>query len=421
MDQEMSLDMEELNKRRVERHLRRQQMNAKKRRKRTISMVAASLLLIALGAGVFFLLRMEEQAEPETQQQVTHSGDVASAEDTVIHLVAAGDVNVTDSIVASGGAEYDYTNTFLDVAHLLAEGDITVANFEGNLCGSPYGSTSRSAPQSLMDVLGRSGVDLVQLANSYSINQGISGLQATIQGVKDAGMEPLGVYADERAYKAGKGYTIKEVEGIKIAFVAFTKGMDGMTLPKGSEHCVNVLYSDYDSTYQDIDTKAIHAVLDAVEAEKPDLTVAMLHWGSEYNDTISKTQKSIVSMMQERGVDAILGTHPHYVQQMTYDPETGNFVAYSLGDLLSDGSRSGTEYSVILNLEITKSDGNTKITGYTYTPIFTVAERGSTIRSVRIAESMNAYDSNYLKRVTESTYNAMIYALQRIEARIKGE
>ena len=106
---------------------------------------------------------------------------------------------------------------------------------------------------------------------------------------------------------------------------------------------------------------------------------------------------------------------------MTYDPETGTFVAYSLGDLLSDGTRAGTEYSVILNLEITKSGDTTKITGYSYTPIFTVAERGATLRSVRIAETMNAYDSNYIKRITESTYNAMIYALTRIDARIKGE
>lgn len=421
MTPDMNPDMEELNKRRVERHLRRQQMTAKKRRKKTAAMIVASLLLIAVGAGIFFLVRMEENAEPEKQQYVTQSGDVASEDATVIHLVAAGDVNVSDAIVASGGASYDYTETFLDVAHLLAEGDITVVNFEGNLCGSPYGSTSHSAPQSLAEALDRSGVDLVQLANSYSINQGISGLQATIQSVKDAGMEPLGVYADERAYKAGKGYTIKEVEGVKIAFVAFTKGMDGMTLPQGSEHCVNVLYSDYDSTYQDLNTSAITAVLDAVEAEKPDLTVAMLHWGSEYNDTISQTQESIVSLMQARGVDAIIGTHPHYVQQMTYDPETGNFVAYSLGDLLSDGERSGTEYSVILNLEITKSDGATKITGYTYTPVFTVAERGSTLRSVRIAEAMSAYDSNYLESVSETTYNAMAYALTRIEARVKGE
>lgn len=234
-------------------------------------------------------------------------------------------------------------------------------------------------------------------------------------------MEPLGVYADERAYRAGKGYTIKDVDGVKIAFIAFTKGMNGMTLPEGSEHCVNLLYKDYDSTYQSINRDAIHDVLDAVEKEKPDLTVAMLHWGSEYNDNVSDTQESLVSLLQERGVNAIIGTHPHFVHQMTYDPETGNFVAYSLGDLISDGTRSGTEYSVVLNLEITKTGEETKITGYTYTPIFSVSERGRSLRSVRIAEAMIARDGNQIDRVSAATYDAMSYALERIEARIKGE
>ena len=420
MTPEWTPDMEELNKRRVERQTRRRQMNAKRRRKKNLTIVLTCLALIAVGIGVFFLVRAGENDQPQTLT-TSQSPEAVPEDATVIHLVAAGDVNITDAVVASGGEGYDYTDTLLDVAHLLAEGDITVVNFEGNLCGSPYGSTSRSAPQSLAEALSRAGVDLVQLANSYSINQGISGLQATIQGVKDAGMEPLGVYADERAYKAGKGYTIKDVEGVRIAFVAFTKGMDGMTLPKGSENCVNVLYSDYDSTYQDLDRSKINSVLDAVEEEKPDLTVVMLHWGSEYNDTISSTQKSIVSLLQERGVDAIIGTHPHYVQQMTYDPETGNFVAYSLGDLLSDGQRSGTEYSVVLKLEITKSAEGTKITGYSYTPIFTVAERGTTLRSVRIKEAMLAYESDYLERVKDTTYEDMAYALTRIEARINGE
>lgn len=421
MAPEFTPDMEELNKRRVERHLRRQKMNAKRRRKKQLAMVGVILLLVALGVGIFFLTRWLEDKPEETLEYVQSDGSAKAEDATVIHLVAAGDVNVTDAIVASGGPNYDYKNTFLDVAHLLAEGDISVVNFEGNLCGAPYGTNSGSAPQSFIEALQRCGVDLVQLANSYSINQGISGLQATIQSVKDAGMEPLGVYADERAYRAGKGYTIKDVDGVKIAFIAFTKGMNGMTLPEGSEHCVNLLYKDYDSTYQSINRDAIHDVLDAVEKENPDLTVAMLHWGSEYNDNVSDTQESLVSLLQERGVNAIIGTHPHFVHQMTYDPETGNFVAYSLGDLISDGTRSGTEYSVVLNLEITKTGEETKITGYTYTPIFSVSERGRSLRSVRIAEAMIARDGNQIDRVNAATYDAMSYALERIEARIKGE
>ena len=417
---ETELDMEELNKRRVERYNRRQQAYARKKRKKLAAMVAVCLLMIAVGVGVFFLVRYEEKAE-EKQLTVTQSGDVTPEDATVIQLVAAGDLNINDAVVNSGGTEYDYTKTFLDVSHLLAAGDITVLNFEGNLVGAPYGTDTHSAPQSLAEALSRCGVDLVQLANSYSINHGISGLQATIQSIKDAGMEPLGVYADERAYKLGKGYTIRDVQGVKIAFVAFTKGMDGMTLPQGSEHCVNVLYSDYDSTYQDLDTDRIKGVLEAVAEENPDLTVAMLHWGSEYNDTISKTQNSLVTLLQENGVDAIIGSHPHYVQKMTYDPDTGNFVAYSLGDFISGSDRSGTEYSAVLELEITKSSSGTKITGYSYTPIFTVNERGVGLRSVRIAESMAAYDSNYIKRVTDATYEKMAYALTRVQARVKGQ
>lgn len=414
------LDMEELNKRRVERYHRRQQANAKKKRKKMTAMVLTCILMIALGASVFFLVRAGEKEENQ-EPTVMHSDEEIPEDATVIQLVAAGDLNINDAVVAAGGQEYNYTDTFMDVSHLLAAGDITVLNFEGNLCGAPYGTATSSAPQALIEALSKCGVDMLQLANSYSINHGISGLQATIQSVKEAGMEPLGVYADERAYKLGKGYTIKDVQGVKIAFVAFTKGMDGMTLPQGSEHCVNVLYSDYDSTYQELDKDAIHQVFDAVAEENPDLTVAMLHWGSEFNDTISKTQENLVKLLQERGVDAIIGTHPHYVQQMTYDPESGQFVAYSLGDFLSDGERSGTEYSVILQLEITKSAAQTKITGYSYTPIFSVAERGMPLRSMRIRESIAAYESNYIKRVTDRTYESMTYALGRIDTRIQGD
>ena len=153
------------------------------------------------------------------------------------------------------------------------------------------------------------------------------------------------------------------------------------------------------------------------------MTVAMLHWGSEYNDTISPSQEKIVKYLQENGVDAIIGTHPHYVQKMEFDQEAGTFVAYSLGDLLSDGERSGTQYSVILNLEITKDmrSGEVQISDYYYVPIYTVAEKGEPLRVVRIAESLFAYECYFLGRVSQETYADMQYALERVRARVAGE
>lgn len=425
----MALDREEYQKRRMERQRKRQEEQAR-RKKLLVKLGIAGAALIAVAvligivagsAGKTPTEETQSTKEPAQTGQETQNVETTQPPETVIHLAAAGDLNITDLVVESGSASYDYTNTFLDVAPILAHADLTVLNFEGQLLGAPYGST-RSAPQSMMEALANAGVDMIQLANSYSISGGVSGLADTITGVRAAGMEPLGVYATQQERQAGKGYTIRNVNGIKVAVVAFTKGMDGMALPKGSEGCVNVLYTDYSSTYQQVDTQGISTVLDAVAKEKPDITVAMLHWGSEYNDTVSESQNEICSLLQEKGVDAIIGTHPHYVHRMELDTQTGQFVAYSLGDLISDGERSGTEYSVILDLEITKDNksGKTKITGYSYTPIFTVAEKDKPVKVVRITETMTAYENHYIDSVSQATYEAMKYALERIQARIAG-
>ena len=422
----MAIDPEELKRRRVQRQQQRQA-----RQKKTIvrlviagiAVVLCSILIISLVAAANKKPGSNGTQPPVISDQTdTSAAEQTQPPQTVIHMAAVGDLNITEAVVSSGGANQDYTNTFLDVAHLLADADVTTVNFEGNLYGPPYG-TDRSAPQSMAEALSAAGVDLVQLANSYSIYKGMEGLSETIDSIRLAGMEPLGVYASAGDAKAGKGYTICDVQGVRIAFVAFTKGMDGMALPPGNEGCVNVLYTDYSTDYQTVDTEGISRVLDAAAKEKPDITVALLHWGSEFNNTVSQSQKDICKLMQSKGVDAIIGTHSHYVQKIEFDPTAGTFAAYSLGDFLGDAQRAGSEYSVILDLEITKDNqsGQAKITNYSYTPIFTVAEEGKPLKLLRIREAMKAFEEGYLDRVSQQTYDAMKYALERIEARVNGK
>lgn len=429
----MAIDPEELKKRRQARQEARQRQQARQK-SLFIKLGIAGVAVIACVVMIFVLTRKPKtppqsipptQTDTASQTQQTQEQTTAATEEsatTVIHLAAAGDLNVTQKVVDSGGPDYDYTDTLLDVAPVLAQADITAVNFEGCLFGAPYGE-DRSAPQGLMQSLSAAGVDLIQLANSYSIYKGMDGLSATLDGIRAAGMEPIGAYATADAAKKAKGYTIRNVQGVKIAFVAFTKGMDGMALPPGNENCVNLLYTDYATDYQKVDTQGITRVLDAAAREKPDITVALLHWGSEYNDTVSKSQQEICSLLQENGVDAIIGTHSHYVQKMEFDEQAGTFVAYSLGDFLGDATWAGAEYSVILDLEITKDNksGDTKITGYSYTPIFTAVEKDKPLQVVRIQAAMAAYEGGYIDRVSQANYEAMKYALTRIEARIKGE
>lgn len=413
----MTLDPEELKRKRQ--HRKAQQRAARKRLLLRLGIAAAVLILCGSVIAVIALRPRQGTSAPTEPPQVSQP---AENDTTVIHFTAAGDLNVTENLVASGGASFDYSHTFLDVAHLLADADLSTVNLEGNLCGAPYGSTA-SAPQSMMEALSRAGVDMIQLANSYAINRGVSGLLDTIDAVRHAGMEPVGVFRDQQDYAQRKGFTMFEVEGIRVAVVSFTKGMDGTTLPPGSENCVNVLYSDYDSIYQKVNKEKINEVMEAVNQAQPDITIALLHWGSEFNDTISSSQKSITRVLQEHGVDAIIGTHPHYVHQISFDPEAGTLVAYSLGDFAGDAARAGSEYSILLDLEITKdhTTDQTAITGYSHTPIFTVVEEGKPIRVVRIHEAMAAFEAGYMDAVSQQTYDAMKYALTRIEARIAGE
>ena len=430
----MPLHDDEMNMRREKREAQRRKQQAEAKRLR-ITLILAAVVLVLCTAGIVFLTSRSDSsqttvaAETRPTQKPTQATEPATraqkSTKTTIHIKAAGDLNVTNTVINAGVAVggYNYTRAFMDVASTLSDADLTVLNLEGNICGEPYGSDTTSAPRELLDGLRNAGVDLIQMANSCTINNGLIGLTSTLQTIRAAGLEPVGAFASESEFQQSKGYTITEAQGIKVAFVAFTKGLGGRGLPAGNDNLVNILYEDYASTYDKIDRTRITSVLKAVEAEKPDITIALLHWGSEYNDDISDTQKSIVNLMKKQGVDVIIGTHPHTVQAIEYDELAGTLVAYSLGDFFGDASRGGTNYSIILDLEITKdsSTGTTKVTNYSYTPIYTVSEAESADgyrRVVRIDKTVEAWEENYLDKVSQSAKESMVYALERIEARI---
>ena len=429
---------DEMKKRRQRREeMRKKQQQEQQRLK--AGLITAGILLVVFAVGLVAIIRdtgvelfskpqqtetqPRETKAPETQPQSWLEQNATST----IHIRAAGDLNITDSVVASGLAAsgYQFTRSFMDVAHLLAEADLTVMNLEGNIVGEPYGTDRASAPVQILESLRSAGVDLVQMANSYSIYNGLIGLNSTLQAVHNAGMEPLGAYASQEDFQRAKGYTICEAQGIKIAFVAFTKGLGGMGMPAGTDAHINLLYEDYDSTYKKVDTDGITKILKNVAEEKPDITIAMLHWGSEGTDSISDSQERIVSLMKKQGVDVIIGSHPHRLHKIDYDAAAGTLVAYSLGDFFGDATAGGSNYSIILDIEITKDNqaGVTRVTGYDYTPIYTLKTTDCVDgdqRVVRIREAMYAHENNFVDSITNACYKDMEYSLGRITARITG-
>ena len=422
---------DELEQRRRKRAAQKKKQQEALRRK---LITAAAIFVACLGLVIYLVRDVDITAqdpsdpvaeiftEPPTEERATQP---PSTPTTTIHIKAAGDLNVTDKVVASGkasfGEYYDYSRAFLDVAALMSDADLTMLNFEGNLVGPPYGTQTASAPLELMQALDAIGVDIVQMANSYSIYNGMIGLTQTLNNIRSAGIEPVGAFSSPEEFNQSKGYTICDVQGVKVAVVAFTKGMGGLGLPAGSESCVNKLYTDYDSEYKKIDRDGIRAIMKNLRSEKPDIVIAMLHWGMEHNDQVFETQEDIAELMLEEGVDVILGTHSHMIHRIDFDEVENTLVAYSLGDFFGDAAKAGTNYSFVMDIQITKDNemGTTKIDNFTLTPIYTLSEADGNgqRRVVRIGETLAAYEVNFVDKVTQSAKESMEYSLERIEAR----
>lgn len=394
----------------------------KRRRKRGLPALVPVFLIMLLA----IVLIVATIPRDGGQEPPAETGDPMAPR--TLTIAAAGDVTVTQALLDSGkqaDGAYDFTDTFLRVAHLLGDADLTLCNLEANFCGAPYAAEQYQCPEALLTALAKVGVDFVQTANTASIYNGTSGLQSTISAVKAAGMEPVGTFPSPEAAK--KSYTIVEANGIRVALVAFTKGVGNLNLPEGMERCVNLLYTDYSTTYQEIDRTGILRVLDRIQEEEPDITLALLHWGSENDRTVSDTQETIRQLMLEGGVDVILGTHSHLVgpiEEQTVS-ERNTLTAFSLGNLAADTRETATNQGIVLKLEITKEGGVTTVTDYHYTPIYLAdpEEAGKlqvmdTARAVALCQagSVDALPGDGLESLERSLERVARYAAPREES-----
>ena len=313
---------------------------------------------------------------------------VQTEPDLVVNIAAVGDIMFSeeqrlDALQPDG--RYDFAENFAAVSGLTVSADLMLGNLECNFCGEPYaGEPDCRAPEQLADTLAAIGFDVLQTANSRAIQNGISGLQSTIRVLNAAGIGHVGTYESAEDRAKNDGVYLCSVGGLQVAVIAFSKELDGLSLPKDSEYAVNMLYRDYDTYFEKINTDALLSSVRTAKALRPDVILAMLHWGSKGTQEVSASQRRIAQMLFENGVDAIIGSHSHLVGEMktvdvtTVDGEKKTcFVAYSLGDFYSSLPASyarGCRQSLILNLQFTKNGetGVTALSAVSYTPLYLI-------------------------------------------------
>lgn len=379
-------------------------------------LLALALLLLLTGCGSAPSTQADASEPPEASEPVVQPNIVST-------LAVCGDAmshmpQTRDAYDSQDGA-YDYKPMIRFAKPWIEQADYAVVNLETTFAGGPdySGFPAFNTPDALGDALKDAGFDLVSTANNHCLDRGYDGMVRTLDVLDNLGLAHVGTYRSAVERAAQNGVHVADVGGIKVAFLSYTYGTNGIPLSKSHPDTVNILHTDYMSEAQVLDTARIADDLAAAEALSPDLIAVIVHWGVEYQTTQNEHQEEIADFLFDHGADVILGSHPHVLQPMetrTLTDRDGTthtgFVCWSLGNFISSQNDEYTDTTVVLNLELTKNPntGATDVTKVGYVPLYMLdreqevdGERFTLLDAHRGIEEYASGDSSYISASTE--------------------
>lgn len=193
----------------------------------------------------------------------------------------------------------------------LQSADLALANLEGPITDnasvselSQIGEAKNylfTFPPESADFLRQSGIDIVNLGNNHILNFGEVGARETATYLEQVGVQYFGSPVSKERI------LFKNIEGVTIGFVNYNQ-----FILQGREK----------------------ALADIARAKaRADVVILYAHWGKEYVEVLPAT-KSIAHEFMDAGVDLIIGSHPHVVQEK--EVYQGKTIYYSLGNFIFD-------------------------------------------------------------------------------------
>lgn len=277
--------------------------------------------------GVIAGPRLEHQRpvihKEERVMGLLERGPTPTPEPIVITLAAVGDVMLGRTVREQMIKKGDWSWPFRETGSRLAQAEVMVGNLEAPIVDNCTQHENRMVfcmnPEAMEGLIG-SGFDVFTLANNHMLNYGTQGLESTKKYLEGAGI--LGSYNGE--------LVIKEVKGFKIGFLG------------------------YDDVSKPLNLNGVEQEL-ASAAAITDMTITMVHWGNEYTASPSARQRQVAHAMKNGGADLILGSHPHWVQNVEKLGKT--LIFWSLGNFVFDQMWSEeTREGVIAEIRLQMTD-----------------------------------------------------------------
>ncbi|MBR5348540.1 MAG: CapA family protein [Lachnospiraceae bacterium] len=293
---------------------------------------------------------------------------VGDAEPSEIRLLCAGDNLIHLRLLdqdRSGAALYE------KIAPTIREADIAAINLETILVeddGAVSNYPRFGTPVAVGESLAIAGFDVMNLANNHVLDKSSYGIDTTVRFLKELGIPCFGATQTTGytgSYKDSVAFV--EKKGIRVAFLGYTYGTNGLECPTEFPNMVETL-KDKERMIRQIEYARGRA----------DVVVVYAHWGVEYETEPNAVQRAMAKFFAEHGVDIVIGSHPHVLQkyEVVKDPDSGHetLVYYSLGNFISGQGREGTRDGGLADITIRKeADGTVRIREYSMQKTKTIA------------------------------------------------
>ena len=264
--------------------------------------------------------------------------------------------SVTDRWVTD--ENIDTTGVWGSTLSRLEALDGLVANLEG--CISDRGERwpektyyFRAPPAFAVPALEAAGASFVSLANNHILDYREQGLRDTKTHLADAGIAHAGAGTDR---EAALEPTMFEAGDVRVAAFGLT---DQSAAFASTDEDPGTAYATLDPGRPG--TRAlVEDVLDSVESLEPDLVVASLHWGPNWETEPRDVHERFGRFLVDRGVDVVHGHSAHVLQGVeVYD---GSPLIYDAGDFVDDYvdyiDRQGVHNKRSALFELTVRDGD---------------------------------------------------------------
>ena len=321
-------------------------LRRKAKRKIFLVLVLAILLVGSYGALKYF------KGNPDNPIKQKIDDIVVPKEDPIkvytAKLIATGDGLIHSGLhkAANKNGTYDFSGMLTYTKEKLKDYDIKYYNQETVFDDSrapesyPRFNTPSGFGESMIDA----GFNMVSLATNHSMDMGS---ESAIRSAKWwEGKTDILTHGMASSEEMRDVYDIKTANGITYTMLSYTYGTNGIPVPSSKPWLVNV----YNEEMVKKDIKAVR--------DKVDVLIVAMHWGQEYNQNATETQKNQAKFLAENGVDIILGNHSHCIEPWE---RIGNTVVfYSFGNFISN--QMGAESANIRKVGVVGAFGTLNIT-----------------------------------------------------------